>query len=216
MYKSQQEFSDFSLEGEILDLLVEEGKKLKYLRIATPLGMEYLIKLSKELRVCVAPTLTPGDRVIVGGVKKPDKETGQSKFKAYTIVPVNKTSTQTTATPAPLTCPKAVAKILVCQKSDCQKRGGMAVCQAIEAALSDRGLKDRVAIHPTGCLKHCKAGPNIVLMPDKTRYSQIAPADVPALIEKHFAPPQDLAIEYVRPLDQAPNCLDWELSPIQP
>ena len=61
---------------------------------------------------------------------------------------------------------------MVCQKSDCMKRGGKAVCQALEAALSDRGLEDQVTIKGTGCMKNCKAGPNLV-MPDKTRYSRI-------------------------------------------
>lgn len=188
MYKSHKELSEFSLEGQILDLLVEDGKKLKYLRIATPLGREYVVKLSKELRVCVAQTLIPGTWVQVAGEKKLDRETGNLKLKAYSLRPAGNHNCPVAAAQTQPTCSKAQAKILVCQKPDCQKRGGLAVCQALEAALSDRGLKDRITIQGTGCLKQCKAGPNIVLMPDKTRYSRIEPAAIPALIEKHFAP----------------------------
>ncbi|WP_026732501.1 (2Fe-2S) ferredoxin domain-containing protein [Fischerella sp. PCC 9605] len=82
--------------------------------------------------------------------------------------------------------PTKVATILVCQKSDCMKRGGKAMCQALQSALSDRGLEDQVTIKATGCMKNCKAGPNLV-MPDKTRYSHIQATQVPALIDKHFA-----------------------------
>jgi len=49
------------------------------------------------------------------------------------------------------------------------KRGGKAVCQALEA-LSAHGLEDKVAIKGTGCMKTA-TGPNLV-MPDKTHYSQ--------------------------------------------
>ncbi|BDI17312.1 hypothetical protein ANSO36C_31140 [Nostoc cf. commune SO-36] len=80
---------------------------------------------------------------------------------------------------------KTKATILVCQKSDCMKRGGKALCQALEAALSDRGLEDQVTIKGTGCMKNCKAGPNLV-MPDKTRHSRIQAAQVPALMNQHF------------------------------
>ncbi|XZO01932.1 MAG: (2Fe-2S) ferredoxin domain-containing protein [Microcoleus sp.] len=66
---------------------------------------------------------------------------------------------------------QAVRFFLVCQKSDCQKRGSGAVCKALENALNCSGLAGEVIVQKTGCLKQCKAGPNIVVMPDKTRYT---------------------------------------------
>ena len=111
MYKYHPKLSEFSLEGQILDLLVEEGKKLKYLRIATPLGREYLVKLSKELRVCVAHTLIPGDWVQVAGEKKLDKETGNLKLKAYSLRPTGNKNCPVAVPQTQPTCPKAQAKI---------------------------------------------------------------------------------------------------------
>jgi (2Fe-2S) ferredoxin len=35
-------------------------------------------------------------------------------------------------------------------------------------------------------MKNCKAGPNLV-MPDKTRYNRIQAAQIPAVMDKHFA-----------------------------
>lgn len=90
-------------------------------------------------------------------------------------------------TPIALAKPaKKKATILVCQKSDCRKRGGKAICPIIEEHLRDRGLQDEVAIKATGCMKRCKAGPNIVVMPDKTRYSRIEASEIPELLAKHF------------------------------
>ncbi|NES06924.1 MAG: (2Fe-2S) ferredoxin domain-containing protein [Okeania sp. SIO2F4] len=84
-------------------------------------------------------------------------------------------------------CAGKKAQILVCQKSDCQKRGAGKVCQALSEALIDRGLQDQVTIKKTGCLKKCKAGPNMVIMPNKAKYSRISSAEIPEVIEKHFA-----------------------------
>ncbi|MBD2483743.1 (2Fe-2S) ferredoxin domain-containing protein [Planktothrix sp. FACHB-1365] len=78
------------------------------------------------------------------------------------------------------------AKILICQKSDCRKRGGDAICTLLQQELAQRGLEDQVTIQKTGCLKKCKAGPNLVMLPDKTRYSKVEPEKIPALIEQHF------------------------------
>jgi (2Fe-2S) ferredoxin len=217
MYKSGKQVSEFSLEGEILSLIIEDGYKLKYLRISSDRKVEYLVKLSKELRSFLAPVLTPGLRVQVAGEKELNLKNGKIKLKARSLTlarsPEHLDSTSVPAgvmtsvgealehdraigktevsSPSAAQTVKAAAKtqtkILVCQKSDCQKRGGAAVCKALENALNARGLEEQVTVQGTGCLKQCKAGPNIVVMPDKTRYSRIKPAEVPAIVDKHFA-----------------------------
>jgi (2Fe-2S) ferredoxin len=219
MNKLQKEVSEFSLKGQILDFLLEDGSKPKYLRIAAISGEEYLVKISKELRKrsqseasLLTPIFTPGLAVLIIGEKKFYPKSGKIKLKAYTVIPVAKgnlpekeivvlANTSFTDPVAPIKIKKAQRqsvvnttnghkanpKILVCQKSDCQKRGGKAISKALESALSDWGLKDQVSIQGTGCLKQCKAGPNIVLMPDKTRYSRIEPMEIPGIIKKHFA-----------------------------
>ncbi|NJR37861.1 MAG: (2Fe-2S) ferredoxin domain-containing protein [Leptolyngbyaceae cyanobacterium CSU_1_4] len=58
---------------------------------------------------------------------------------------------------------------------------------ALQAAIQEQGLTHQVIVKGTGCMKRCKAGPNLV-MPDKTRYTKISPKAIPALIEQHFAP----------------------------
>ncbi len=210
MYTSYKQVSEFSLEGEILSLIIEDGYKLKYLRICSDRGVEFLVKLCKELRASLSSVLTPGLRVQVVGEKEHNFKNGKIKLKAYSLklsdsqkspaqpqvdfkntpvvtsIPDRQIHSLTTAQTA-VTQAKTKAKILVCQKSDCQKRGGAAVCKALENALNSRGLAGEVTVQGTGCLKQCKAGPNIIVMPDKTRYSRIKPAEIPAILDKHFA-----------------------------
>lgn len=187
MSKKDKQIALFSLQGRFLGFIVEDGYKIKRLRLETADG-EYSIKLSKEARASVGRVLSPGDWLQIWG-EKTVKDDDDVKLKAYRIMVVDsgQSSDILPERLAPLAeARKSKATILVCQKSDCMKRGGKAVCQALESALGDRGLTDQVTIRGTGCMKHCKAGPNIVFMPDKTRYSRISAGDVPALVNQHF------------------------------
>ncbi len=188
------EVSELCLEGKFLDFVIKDGYKLKGLLLETTDG-ECYIKLAKHLRATFDLRLAPGTWLQVVGEKKHDLKTGEVKLKAQQVMAARhprdgeKGSTpspqQLTAPPVSHAKPKK-ATILVCQKSDCMKRGGKEVCQAMEAALSARGLESEVTIKGTGCMKNCKAGPNLV-MPDRTRYSRIKASQVPALMDKHFA-----------------------------
>jgi (2Fe-2S) ferredoxin len=182
------QISTFQLEGRFLKFVVEDGYKLKRMWVATADG-ECCIKLSKAARASVGRVLMPGDWIKITGYQKIDWKTGEVKLKAELILPAAPHAIEPTPIPAKPAKPKA--SILVCQKSDCMKRGGRGICKALEASLSERGLTDEVAIKGTGCMKHCKAGPNVVFMPDKTRYSRISPEEVPALIDKHFPTDND-------------------------
>lgn len=174
---------EFNLEGRFLGFNVKDGYKLKYLQLATATG-EYQIKLPKELRASLGMTLTPGEWIKVFGAQTIDLKSGNVKFKAVSLVAATPSHTKPLEAFKPAST--KAANILVCQKSDCCKRGGKEVCKALQSAISDRGLEGQVTIKGTGCMKDCKAGPNIIFMPDKTRYSRITAKDVPALFDKHF------------------------------
>lgn len=211
MGKKHKQVSEFRLEGRFLGFAVEDGYKIKWLNLRTADG-EHCIKLSKEARASVGRVLMPGDWVQVTGEKVVDLDTDEIKFKADRIVASGVTPASTGSTPEKSTAkPAAKATIAMCQKSDCMKRGGKAVCQALAATLSDRGLTDQVTVKGTGCMKQCKAGPNLV-MPDKQRYSRITAKEIPALIDKHF-PPASTADE-AEP-EQAPVAHPAELAPIR-
>ncbi len=189
MSKLKEKVSEFSETGEFLGFIFKDGYKIKYLRIAIS-EREYWIKLSKELRDNLNPDITPGCLIKVDGEAKLCLKTGKLKLKATQV-------SRTEAISKISNCPslakenkktKSKATILVCQKSTCwHKKGGKAVCQVLEENLRDRGWEDKVKIKTTGCLKQCKKGPNVIVMPDKTKYSQIGPKQIPNLLEKHFA-----------------------------
>lgn len=160
--------SDFQAEGEFLSW--ENPDQLKYFNLAVETGV-LKIKLAKELRTSLGLRVRPGDRLWVAGLQKLNPKTQASKLKACRVKLVEVGS--------PTLLGKSAndrkAKILVCQKSGCLKRGGQGLCRALESELSDRGLQERVTIERTGCLKRCSSGPNLVVMPGKQHYSRIRP-----------------------------------------
>jgi (2Fe-2S) ferredoxin len=201
MGKHHKQVSAFNLEGNFSGFEIEDGYKIKRLRLETAEG-EFTIKLTKEARVSIGRLLAVGDRLHVFGKQTMDLETGEVKLKAYLVLPIRPT---VAATPIPLFAPAGLtfpaqpkspatppttktnrATILVCQKSDCMKRGGRAVCAALEQGLRDRNLTGQVTIKGTGCMKECKMGPNLVVMPGKVRYSRIDAREVSTLLNRHF------------------------------
>lgn len=189
MSKKDKQVSTFSLEGRFIGFIVEDGFKIKRLRLATAEG-EYSIKLTKESRASVGAVLLPGDWIQVWGEKTIKLDTEEIKLKAYKIAvtsPGHNVSAKPEAAPAKVTPAQTKSTILVCQKSDCMKRGGKGVCKALEAALDDRGLTDQVTVRGTGCMKQCKAGPNVIF--NKTRYTRVTAEEIPALVDQHFPSP---------------------------
>lgn len=220
---------EFRLEGRFVGFAIEEGYKLKALRLTTSAG-EYVVKLPKELRPLLYRTLVPGAWIQVTGYQKVNPLKGTCKLKAQQVIPIAATAPTETASqtrsiavnapvqhsvpadrvasmsssalaslPNPCTNSNSGTKkrrsqdtILVCQKSDCCKRGANALMRALQTELNDRGLDQQVAVRGTGCMKQCKAGPALV-MPDKSRYTRLRPDQAAALVDKHFPETKEMA-----------------------
>jgi (2Fe-2S) ferredoxin len=189
-----KQLASFSIEGRFLGFEFEDYKPKKLI-VATSQG-ECKIKLAKSLRYNFQLRLIPGDWLQITGEQQFDK--GKLKLKAEQIIPNTVSQEPTSVTTA---TPKDKGSILVCQKSSCMKRGGKEACQAMQTALKIRGFSEQVNIKGTGCLKDCKAGPNIVMMPDKKRYTKVQAAQIPALIDKHFG--EKVSDIMVKPLVKA-------------
>ncbi len=197
----RKEVSEFCLEGRFLDFVIKDGYKLKGLLLGTSEGERY-IKLAKHLRHAFDLRLPLGTWLQVVGEKKYDTKTGEVKLKAERVMAcLQEVQTTEEVVPAPVKPIKQNKQeksvksknILVCQKSSCMKRGGKKLCQALAASISERGLEDQVSIKGTGCMKKCKAGPNLI-MPDKTRYTKIQAEQVSTLMDKHFGPKEQVEI----------------------
>ncbi|HEY9906344.1 MAG TPA: (2Fe-2S) ferredoxin domain-containing protein, partial [Thermosynechococcaceae cyanobacterium] len=191
MGKTKGQVLAFSWEGRFLGFGTEDGFKLKQIRLLTAEGERY-IKLSKEARGSIVLTLVPGDWIQVWGEQSVSPV--ETKLRAHRIAKASPTApapySPTPHLPEQPRSPKP-QQILMCQKSTCMKRGGKAVCQALEQAIDARGLGEQVTIRGTGCMKNCKAGPNLV-MPDKTRYCRIEAREVAAVVAQHFPAPPPL------------------------
>ena len=184
IYTSSQ-VTEFCFEGRFLDFVIKDGYKLKGLVLWTSEG-ECYIKLAKHLRSAFDLRLPKGTWLQVVGTKQYNAKKDQVTLVAERVMAASADMGTVVEQNLAKTKPDKVQTILVCQKSDCMKRGGKALCQALESELTNHGLENSVAIKGTGCMKNCKAGPNLV-MPDKTRYSKVKAEQVPALIDKHFS-----------------------------
>ena len=177
--------TEFCFEGRFLDFVIKDGYKLKGLLLGTSEG-ECYIKLAKHLRSAFDLRLPQGTWLQVVGTKQYNAKKDQVTLVAERVMAASADMGTVAAQSPAKTKPAKIQTILVCQKSDCMKRGGKALCQALESELINNGLENSVTIKGTGCMKNCKAGPNLV-MPDKTRYSKVKAEQVPALIDKHFS-----------------------------
>jgi len=160
-----------------------KGKPVQVLGIAKQKKNGKLKLKAAAVQVLATATASPGLDLDLGQTAAASPAAEDASLNgaiATAIAPADlKTETQKT---------KGQTKILICQKGSCwKKRNGKAVCDWLEHRLSDRGLRDDVIIKKTGCMDRCKSGPNLVVMPGKTRYSRVGRSDVDQLIDQHVA-----------------------------
>ncbi|MEM1251217.1 MAG: (2Fe-2S) ferredoxin domain-containing protein [Cyanobacteria bacterium P01_H01_bin.21] len=192
----------FSLEGNFLGYLGKSPTKIKALILEFE-QEQLAIKLPKPLRMSLqAHNLQLGDQIRCIGRSQVDFKSGVIKLKAYHVVPLKPPSEDRFDAPTPPTpalvaseaAPAAVfagkkrAKILVCRKSGCQKRGGGRLISTLETLLQEYQLQDHVEIQYTGCQKRCSKAPTLTIMPGKHRYDRLASQNISHLIEQHFCP----------------------------
>ncbi len=179
--------SKFTITGKLEDYISKSNDYIKSLQLVTEQD-EYSIKLAKELRNSWNEQLQPGCLLKVTGMRKYEIHKGKVKYKAYGIELLDKPVVESVVSDIQdgKVGAKAKAKVLFCQKSTCWKKGGKAACASLKAELERRGISNQVEIKTVGCLKQCKKAPNIVMMPDKARYSKVNPKQISKLVEKHL------------------------------
>jgi len=172
--------SEFSLIGELEDLVINSKGRVKYLYLSTS-EKHFGIKVAKEQKNILSQYLKVGCSLRVSGMRKCKPHQSETEYKAYVIEllaePLKPTSTSS--------CTRSKSQILICQSSSCCKQGGKAVYEKLRTELHFQDIYDQVEIKTIGCLKHCKQGPNLI-MPDKNRHSRVKPQQVSTLIRKHL------------------------------
>jgi hypothetical protein len=178
-------FSDCDRKRKYLKLLLPNAESGRGLGCTTPFNFQNLVtievKVPKESRLTLAMALRSGDHVKVEGFAKFDPAAKELKLKARQIIPLNAATQIAPFCPLPAALPSqrksehnsTKAKILICQKSGCRKRGGQELRQRLEKALMERNWHDKVVLETTGCLKQCSKAPNFTIRPGKQCYNRL-------------------------------------------
>ncbi|MHC1768609.1 MAG: NADH-quinone oxidoreductase subunit NuoF [Verrucomicrobiia bacterium] len=69
-----------------------------------------------------------------------------------------------------------------CLAAGCMSSNGQAVKNALEKAVNDAGVADRVEVRGVGCLKLCCQGPLVQVDPTGTLFEKVTPEDAPSIV----------------------------------
>lgn len=108
--------------------------------------------------------------------------------------------------------PRPQIQILVClnerppdaPKPCCARRGSLTVYHRFKDRVKELGLRDRVMVTRTGCLKHCSRGITVAVWPDNAWYSAVTEGDVEAILQAALGGDQR-PVEHLRMPD-----IPWE------
>ena len=87
--------------------------------------------------------------------------------------------------------PRPSHHVLVClntrppdnPKGSCGAKGSERVFERLKQTIAERGLKGRVIVSRTGCLKHCSRGVTVAVYPDNVWYAGVGEADLEEICE---------------------------------
>ncbi|MGI5939925.1 MAG: NADH-ubiquinone oxidoreductase-F iron-sulfur binding region domain-containing protein [Thermoleophilia bacterium] len=113
--------------------------------------------------------MTTGDSSV--GAAHTRSESIESAFKALTVTADTKVRDENKT------------EIRICAGTACHASGRVALREAIEAALQERGLSDSVSVIETGCHGFCEQGPLVVVAPQGIFYPRLKPKDVAEIID---------------------------------
>lgn len=74
--------------------------------------------------------------------------------------------------------------LLVCGGTGCEANKSDQICKNLISEIEKNKIADRVKVTKTGCFGFCEQGPIIKVMPDRSFYVQVNPADAKEIIEE--------------------------------
>ncbi|MEL7355673.1 MAG: (2Fe-2S) ferredoxin domain-containing protein [Cyanobacteria bacterium J06560_6] len=202
----------FNLEGIFIGFLGDDPKQIK--SIVIEVEQEQLtIRLPKKLRTSVRRSikqrfLKPGDRLRCVGRSRLDFSTGVVELTAYCLFaesangdstpkdltykastykdPLNVGTDLAEKKTSPYSAKQSQAKVLICHKSGCKKRGGRQLVAALNQILESYELQNQVEIQYTGCQKRCSKAPSLTIVPGNYHYDRLTLSSLSTIVEKHF------------------------------
>lgn len=149
---------------------------------------EYCIKLPKYLRPMLVREVEVGDFLQVWAAAEDDI------WRAINVLPLPENQAEAlqqawqdrppSSLPAELVTPtepsaKAVAPtkqcIQVCRKGKCYKQGSQHIWSALQAEIEANPELQHISIEATGCMKACKKGPNLKVLPQGKMMHRVTP-----------------------------------------
>ena len=76
--------------------------------------------------------------------------------------------------------------MLVCGGTGCTSSGSETLLKLLEEKLVEHGLDKEIKAIRTGCFGLCEAGPVVIVYPEGTFYSRVAPRDVEEIVTEHL------------------------------
>jgi (2Fe-2S) ferredoxin len=70
-------------------------------------------------------------------------------------------------------------------KGSCGEKGSESLFEALKSMLRERGLKDRVIVNRTSCMKHCSRGITVAVQPDNVWYAGVTEKDLEEICTSH-------------------------------
>jgi (2Fe-2S) ferredoxin len=71
-------------------------------------------------------------------------------------------------------------------RGSCAEKGSEKFIGVMKDLIKERGLKERVIVSRTGCLKHCSLGVVAAVYPDNVWYQKVQESDLPSICDSHL------------------------------
>jgi len=68
----------------------------------------------------------------------------------------------------------------------CSDKGSTSLQEALEELLQVKNLSPHVEVRSTGCMRNCRQGISVKVMPDNLLYGKVKMADLPQIVEQHL------------------------------
>jgi NADH:ubiquinone oxidoreductase subunit E len=164
-----------TIEGSFIGGQLSRTGQLKNLQIQTAQQIQQ-VKVPKSLRPILAKVLTSSTYLQL------QVKIGHRKLKAIKVLMVADRAGKISGSH-----PTPVAKIQVCSKGSCHKRGSKKLCTDMQAMIQSKGWQNSVVIEEVSCLKECKQAPNIRIKPSGAICHQASSRQVGQLLETILA-----------------------------
>ncbi|NER79131.1 MAG: (2Fe-2S) ferredoxin domain-containing protein [Leptolyngbya sp. SIO1D8] len=176
------------LKGQYMGAFRSSKGKLKGLLLRSGTG-EHKVKLPKYLRPMLVRELAPESFIQIWAY--PDEDI----WRAINILPLpeaeisrlqQEINLETPSKPQaqPQSSKSAGVCIQVCRKGKCFKQGSKQIWSLLQAEVEANPALQHVSIEATGCMKACKKGPNLRILPSGRMVNHVHPTNALAFLSQ--------------------------------